>query len=294
MNWPAQVLTVLALSVLGVASGSTTDESATQAALGKAAPENISDLRAIQDRVTGVIDNAMRATVGLQVGVAQASGVVVSTDGYILTAAHVIGRPGRTVRILFADGTTAQGKTLGVNPGVDGGLVQITDPGPWPFAELASAEASPRPGDWCVAIGHPGGFQSGRTPPVRVGRVIDYEPAVIRTDCVISMGDSGGPLFDMKGRVIGIHSRIAEAASMNFHVPADTYRNAWDELKAGEVVPRHVASRFLSRLDTNGDGKLNRDEIPDGFYRQVFDRMIGQLELDPAKTYAVDELRKSL
>jgi len=275
-----------------VLSTGATDETATQSVLKKHAPENIADLRAIQEQATSIAQKVVPCTVALHVGMAQASGVIVTPDGFVLTAAHVIGRPGRDVTITFPDGKTAQGKTLGLNPQVDGGLVQITDKGPWPFAPIAPRDESLKLGDWCLATGHPGGFQAGRTPPVRLGRVIDSERAVLRTDCIITMGDSGGPLFDMQGRVIGIHSRISEETTMNLHVPAATYQEAWEVLKAGEVARQ--PSRFLTRFDTNGDGKVAREEIPDGTLLQVFDRMVGNFNLDPEKTYSLDELSKTL
>jgi serine protease Do len=245
----------------------------------------------MEAQVTSVIDQVLPTTVALQIGVAQASGVIVSSDGYVLTAAHVIERPGRSARIIFPDGRTVRGKTLGLNPQVDGGLVQITDPGPWPFAPITPRDEAAQPGDWCLALGHPGGYQPGRTPPVRLGRVIEVNGTIIRTDCTISMGDSGGPLFDMKGQVVGIHSRIADETTMNLHVPAATYQEVWDILKAGEVARK--PSRFLTRLDTDGDGKISRAELPDG-YRTVFDRMVQQLALDPSRAYSVEDLSKSL
>jgi serine protease Do len=90
-------------------------------------------------------------------------------------------------------------------------------------------------GQWCLALGQPGGFRAGRTPPVRVGRVLESGRTYIRTDCTLVGGDSGGPLFDMEGRVIGIHSRIGGAITANIHVPIDTYRDTWDRLAKGEV-----------------------------------------------------------
>jgi S1-C subfamily serine protease len=275
--------------LLGVALGPASfgDESA----FSKSVPESVADLRAIEQHVTKLVEQVLPATVALQVGRAQASGVIVSADGYILTAAHVIERPGRSVTVIFSNGRTAQGKTLGMNPQVDGGLVQITDQGPWPFAPIAPHDVTPKPGDWCLALGHPGGFQPRRSPPVRLGRVIDTDRAIIRTDCTITMGDSGGPLFDMEGRVIGIHSRIADETTINLHVPAATYQDAWDVLKAGEVAQR--PSRFLTRMDANGDGKISRSEVREDI-RPVFDRMVAQLELDPEGSHSIAELTKSL
>ena len=83
---------------------------------------------------------------------------------------------------------------------------------------------------WCIAIGHPGGYKLGRTPVVRVGRILDVGKAMIQTDCTLVGGDSGGPLFDMFGRVIGINSRIGPNINYNIHVPVDTYHDTWDKL----------------------------------------------------------------
>jgi hypothetical protein len=90
-------------------------------------------------------------------------------------------------------------------------------------------------GQWVIAVGHPGGFRTNRTPVVRVGRVLYANPFLIRTDCTLVGGDSGGPLFDMTGKVIGIHSRIGPMAlTENIHVPIDTYRETRERLARGE------------------------------------------------------------
>ena len=90
-------------------------------------------------------------------------------------------------------------------------------------------------GQWVIAIGHPGGYQAGRPPVVRVGRILEVSAKHLRTDCTLVGGDSGGPLFDMHGQVIGIHSRIGGSISYNIHVPVDTYTETWDRLAAGEL-----------------------------------------------------------
>jgi hypothetical protein len=85
-----------------------------------------------------------------------------------------------------------------------------------------------------MAIGHPGGFRPNRQPVLRVGRVLQSTQFVIRSDAAVVGGDSGGPLFDMNGRVVGIHSRIGGSMTDNFHVPVKTYRDTWDRLAKGE------------------------------------------------------------
>jgi serine protease Do len=98
-----------------------------------------------------------------------------------------------------------------------------------------ATSADLKKGQWCLAVGHPGGYQKGRPPVVRVGRILEANDRTLRTDCTLVGGDSGGPLFDMHGKVIGIHSRIGGSITYNIHVPVDTYRHTWDKLAASEV-----------------------------------------------------------
>jgi serine protease Do len=202
-------------------------------ALTKPAPENVADLKAIQEQVKKVLQKVVPCTVGLQVGGASGSGVIVSADGYVLTAAHVSGKPGRAVTLILHDGRTVKGKTLGANRGMDSGLIKITDKGKWPFVPMGDSAAL-KVGQWCISTGHPGGYKKGRSPVVRLGRVVTADARRVRTDCTLVGGDSGGPLFDLAGRVIGIHASIGPSISSNFHVPVDTYKATWERLVASE------------------------------------------------------------
>jgi S1-C subfamily serine protease len=89
-------------------------------------------------------------------------------------------------------------------------------------------------GQWCAVTGHPGGFQQDRKPVMRLGRVLLSDRFAITTDCTLVGGDSGGPLFDMEGRVIGVNSRIGRFLTANMHVPISAYRESWDRLVKGE------------------------------------------------------------
>jgi serine protease Do len=173
-------------------------------------------------------------TVGIRAGAAQGSGVIISKDGYVLTAGHVSAQPNREVTIVFQDGKTAKAKTLGANRAIDSGLIKISEEREFPFLEMGKSGDLKR-GQWCIAAGHPGGFRAGRTSPVRVGRLIEVTENYLRTDCTLVGGDSGGPLFDLEGHVVGIHSRIGGQITANIHVPIDTYRNTWDRLVKAEV-----------------------------------------------------------
>lgn len=202
--------------------------------LNKSAPENLDDLRAMQMQFKKVLKKVIPCTVGLRVGGASGSGVIISKDGYVLTAGHVSGTANRNVTVILPDGRRVKGKTLGANRGIDSGLIQITDKGDWPYLEMGDSSKLKR-GQWVIAAGHPGGFKPGRTPVVRVGRIQSSNSRAVRTDCTLVGGDSGGPLFDMSGNVIGIHSRIGPNIEFNIHVPVDTYRDTWARLTKAEV-----------------------------------------------------------
>lgn len=199
----------------------------------KSVPENISDLQAIQVHVKKVLERTLPATVGIRLGQSQGSGVIISKDGFVLTAGHVSNTPGKDCQVILPDGRKLKGKTLGWNKSIDAGLVKIHDEGDFPFCEMGASTALKK-GQWCLAIGHPGGWQKGRSPVVRLGRIQENNKTFLRSDCTLVGGDSGGPLFDMTGKVIGIHSRIGLPITANIHVPVDTYRETWDRLAAAE------------------------------------------------------------
>ncbi len=201
-------------------------------------PKDVAGLKAIEEQVKKVVAKVLSCTVGVQVGSARGSGVIVTKDGYVMTAGHVVGKPGQKVTFFFADGKTAKGTTLGMHKTTDSGLMKITDKnitdkGEWPFVEMGKS-ADLKEGAWAVASGHPLGYQPGRPPVIRLGRILRVRDTVIQTDCPLVAGDSGGPLFDLNGKVIGINSRIGGSTSMNFHVAVDVYHEFWDRLVKSE------------------------------------------------------------
>src|SRR5687767_1631473 len=105
------------------------DEAKLPPVLDKPAPETIEDLKAIQKQVRSVLDKVMPSTVGLRIGQGSGSGVIISKDGYVLTAGHVSGKDGREATVILPDGRKLKGKTLGANHGIDSGLIKITDEG---------------------------------------------------------------------------------------------------------------------------------------------------------------------
>ena len=219
------------------------------AAFTKAAPASLSDLQTIQRRVESLVRRLSPAVVAVEIGESSGSGVVISADGLVLTAGHVCAQAKRRVVFTFPDGKTAHGRILGADVESDTGLMQITDRGSWPHAPMGDLREA-QAGDWVLAMGHPGGFDVRRSLVVRLGRIIRLMPDGLQTDCTISLGDSGGPLFDMHGRVIGVHSAINPSLAGNFHVSISAFDSTWGELV--KAVARRQAHPVLAYFGASG------------------------------------------
>jgi serine protease Do len=198
----------------------------------------------------------------VEVGSGSGSGVIISADGLVLTAGHVCGMPDRKVTFTFPDGKTARGKTVGRDFESDTGLMRITDRGSWPHAAMGDL-AQARAGDWVLALGHPGGFDLRRSLVVRLGRIIRFTPGALQTDCTISPGDSGGPLLDMHGRVIGIHSAISTSLADNFHVAITEFYDNWDLLAKGSSAEEQVSAprAYVGASGVNDDAGCRLTEV---------------------------------
>jgi serine protease Do len=196
-------------------------------------------LMKLEAKIQAVAKRATACTVGLRIGRTLGSGVVISAEGYVLTAAHVSRQAGIPVEIYLADGRAVSGKTLGANHATDTGLIQIDPPGPWPQAPHLRGPAA-KAGRWCVATGHLNGVRRGRPPVLRLGRILQAPRDAIVTDCVLKQGDSGGPLFDIDGNLLGIHSRIGHRLASNVHIPIRQFRTDWSRLAQGDVWGREA------------------------------------------------------
>lgn len=196
--------------------------------------KSLDDLKQLSTKVIAMTDRCVAATVCLMSpnGQGAGSGVIINADGLILTAAHVRAAIGEEVVVIFNDGTRKPAKCLGADNDRDAALVQLSEKGPYPYAKMGSSDNLLR-NQWCVAIGHPGGFDPTRPAPLRLGRVLQ-NTRFITTDSAIVGGDSGGPLFDTDGNVIGIHSNIGASLSENRHVPIKAFSDYWDAMKKGE------------------------------------------------------------
>jgi S1-C subfamily serine protease len=154
------------------------------------------------------IQTTVEKTLPTVVSFIGAAGVIISPEGLILSQAHVThpegAKPGTTTTVRLHDTTAAEAELLGADRLHDISLLRLTKPGPYPFAPLA--DRHPAPGDLVLKMGYPGPlfYRKHRPPEVRLGTILAARSDAFLTDCRINGGDSGGPYFDLDGRVIGI------------------------------------------------------------------------------------------
>ncbi|MHC1724869.1 MAG: Do family serine endopeptidase [Syntrophobacteraceae bacterium] len=168
------------------------------------------------------------------------SGVIISSDGYILTNNHVV-EGAKEVEVTLNDRKEFKAQIIGLDPKTDLAIVKIDAGRSLPAANIGDSSAL-RVGDWVLAIGNPFGLNQTVTSGIvsAKGRVIGAGPYddFIQTDASINPGNSGGPLFNMNGEVVGINTAIiAEGQGIGFAIPINTAKPLIPQLEAkGEVT----------------------------------------------------------
>lgn len=201
------------------------------------AETTLNDLLAVQAKVQAALVHAREAVVVIQCNGGTASGVIVSPAGLVLTAAHVTGDAHKKIKIILSSGKTVEAKSLGLDTATDAGMVQLPAPEKaWPYADISRDVRALKAGDWCFDVAHPGGFDKARGSVVRVGRIVKVSANMLQSDCVLMGGDSGGPLFNLAGEVIGVNSQIWSGRDQNIHVSMAPFLRSWSELKNGSVI----------------------------------------------------------
>lgn len=190
--------------------------------------------------------------------VGQASGVIVSPQGYILTNSHVVhGMDNITVQL--NDGREFNAKVLGEDPNSDLAVIKI-DAKELPYLSLGNSDDL-EVGQWIAAIGNPFGLQATLTVGVVSGKsrnnldIARYED-FIQTDAAINRGNSGGPLMTLNGEVVGINTAIATTTSsgylgIGFAVPSNAARHVMDEILADGKISRGFLGIGLQSIDYN-------------------------------------------
>jgi serine protease Do len=189
-----------------------------------------------------------------RVGTDGFSGVIIDRNGLILTCSHHHLAPQTAITIELADGRRVPGKTLGRfelngskprHIGNDLGLATITQPNNWPAASVNDA-AEPVGGQICLAIGYPGTLRPGQPPLLRAGRIISGAPDWLCFETTTNgvAGDSGGPLFNLQGQILGVLMGYdVNRARYQSTIPL---KDARARLEAGEIVSAsHLISRAL-------------------------------------------------
>lgn len=178
------------------------------------------------------------------------SGFIVSADGYVVTNNHVIKPDGSAeleeVTVTTPDGTEYTAEVVGSDQASDLAVLKISRAEPFPFVHFGDSKDA-RVGDWVIAIGNPFGLGGTVTSGIvsAVYRATQSGGAYdryIQTDASINRGNSGGPLFDMQGNVIGINNAIFSptggSVGIGFAIPAETAAPIVDKLIAGEEILR--------------------------------------------------------
>ncbi|WP_199700739.1 S1C family serine protease, partial [Jiangella rhizosphaerae] len=217
--------------------------------------QQASDLTGVSAVAADVLPSVVSITAQSQFGQAGGTGVIISSDGEIVTNNHVVESVGQggTVQVTFSDGTTADAEVIGTDPLTDLAVIKAQDVSGLQPAELGNS-GDLAVGQQVVAIGSPLGLDGTVTsgivsalnrpmaassdgqPQAGVNSVID----AIQTDAPINPGNSGGPLVNMDGQVVGINSAILTTGSGNgsiglgFSIPIDQAKPIIEELRQGQ------------------------------------------------------------
>ncbi len=204
------------------------------------------------------------------------SGFIISADGYLLTNAHVVdGSDDVTVKL--TDRREFPAKVVGSDKRTDVALLKIEATG-LPIVRLGSS-SDVRVGEWVVAIGAPFGFENSVTAGIVSAKArslsADTPVAFLQTDVAVNPGNSGGPLFNLNGEVVGINSQIFSRSGgyqgISFAIPIDVAINVRDQLvETGSVshgrigaVVQQLTQEFATSFDLPGpNGALVAQVIP--------------------------------
>lgn len=230
-NWLEQYAvigtTVVTLALSGSPTAADDQPERSEAAKPAAAPLSLNDLRVIESKAVLTARRVFPAVVGVN----NSAGVIVSKNGHVLTAAHLGGLRQDSVTVRLHNGKNLKVKTLGMYGERDAAAIRVEGDAPLPFVELGST-GELKAGDWCLLFGHGRPAVADRPAVLRLARIREVTSEKLVTDCTATGGDSGGPLFDLDGRLIGVNSYGLPARLS--HVPVEIYRDNWERLLRGE------------------------------------------------------------
>lgn len=205
------------------------------------ASEVIDTVRRVEPAVVTVVTNDSGGSAFGRTIQASGSGVVISQDGHIITNNHVV-EGANTVAVIYSDGTRAEATIVGTDPLTDIAVLKVngTVPAFVPFGDSSALQL----GEWVIAIGSPlGNYRGSVTVGVVSGlnRKVDgtAQEDLVQTDAAINHGNSGGPLINLAGQIVGINTLVvrdsiggAPAEGLGFAVPSNTVRSVAEQLIA--------------------------------------------------------------
>ena len=208
-----------------------------------------------------IYERAESAVVGIQAGNASGTGFVIDAQGHVVTNEHVVDTA-ENVEISFAQGGTEQGRVVATDPSTDLAVIEVDLSGHNVTPLQLDASADVEVGDSVYAIGNPFGLERSLTAGIvsAIDRAIEAPNGftindAIQTDAPVNQGNSGGPLLDDAGNVIGVVSQIASQSGGNvgigYAVPSDTVRDVVDALLADGQIERGYLG---VRLEETNDG----------------------------------------
>ena len=189
------------------------------------------------------------------------SGFIISADGYVVTNNHVVQPQGRgeleSITITMPDGTEYPARLVGRDAASDLAVLKMDGKRAFPFVKFGDSSQA-RVGDWIIAIGNPFGLGGSVTSGIisavyrNTGSGTAYD-RYIQTDAAINRGNSGGPMFDMKGNVIGINNAIFSptggSVGIGFAIPAEIAAPIVESLKRGETIQRGYLGVRIQAVD---------------------------------------------
>ncbi|MDP5102352.1 MAG: Do family serine endopeptidase [Erythrobacter sp.] len=190
------------------------------------------------------------------------SGFIISADGYVVTNNHVISPPDtraklESITVTLTDGTEYEAELVGADAASDLAVLKIKANRPLPFVTFGDSSAA-RVGEWVVAIGNPFGLSGTVTSGIisavyrNTGQGGAYD-RFLQTDASINRGNSGGPLFDMRGNVIGINNAIFSpsggSVGIGFAIPSEIAAPIVEQLRAGREIQRGYLGVGLAPID---------------------------------------------
>ncbi len=211
-----------------------------------------------------------------QGGTSLGSGFIISSDGYVLTNNHVVAGADK-VSIRLQDRRTLTARVIGTDPTYDIALLKIDAGGKLPVVSIGDSR-SLRPGQWVLAIGSPFGFDYTVTQGIvsAIGRNLGERDqaytSFIQTDVPINRGNSGGPLFNLQGQVVGVNSQIysntGAYSGVSFSIPIDVAMNAVEQIKSKGYVSRGMLGVMVQAVN---DDIANAFKLENGAGAAVVD-----------------------